>query len=134
MKPILRQLLSLGFPKDDYALFGSGPLLVRGWIDEVGDLDVIARGPAWEHALRIGQLHRLETWGIDVVSIREAITVGTAWAIGDFSVDALIDDAELIDGIPCVELRHVISYKRLADRPKDREHLGVIQTHLSAEP
>lgn len=131
MHPILRHLLDLDFPEGDYALFGSGPLLVRGWIDGVGDLDVIARGPAWEYAQRVGRLDHLEPYDIDIVSIGDHITVGTVWAIGDFSVDALIDEAELIEEIPCVRLEHVVAYKTSADRPKDRAHLAAIADHLS---
>ncbi len=131
MHPLLRQLLDLGLPVGDYALFGSGPLLVRGWIDDVGDLDVVARGAAWARAQHIGSLVRLKRYGIDIIAIGDLITVGTVWAIGDFSVDALIDEAEIIQGIPCVRLEHVISYKRIANRPKDRVHLSVIEDHLS---
>ena len=131
MHPLLRELLDLGFPAGDYALFGSGPLLVRGWIDEVGDLDVITRGAGWDHALRLGQRSRIEALGIDIVTIGEGITVGATWGMGDFSVDTLIEEAELINGIPCVRLEQVIEYKRLVDRPKDRAHLATIHAHMS---
>ena len=111
-------------------MFGSGPLLVRGWINHAGDLDVLARGVAWEHALRVGHVRRLEPEGVDIVDVAENVTVGTEWAIGAFSTDALIDEAEVIDGVPCVRLEHVIAYKRIADRPKDRLHLAVIAERL----
>lgn len=126
---LLRELLEVGLPEGNFALFGSGPLMVRGWIKDAGDLDVIARGTAWDYAKRIGQLSRLDQYGIDLVSIGEHITIGTAWGIGDFSVGTLIDEAEMIDGIPCVQLKHIITYKRLADRPKDRVHLAAIEEH-----
>jgi len=76
---LLQELLNVGLPEGDFALFGSGPLLVRGWIDDVGDLDVIARGTAWDHAQRVGQLSHLDRHGIDIVSIGDHITIGTAW-------------------------------------------------------
>jgi hypothetical protein len=131
---LLQELLKIGLPEGDFALFGSGPLLVRGWIDDVGDLDVIARGTAWDHAQGVGQLSRLDQYGIDLASIGDHITIGTAWGIGDFSVGILIDEAEMIEGIPCVQLKHIIAYKRLADRPKDRVHLAVIEEHLTDGP
>jgi hypothetical protein len=126
----VRRLVAVGLPPGDHAVFGSGPLLVRGWIDHAGDLDVLARGAAWEHALRVGHVRRLEPEGVDVVDVAEDVTVGTEWAIGAFSTDALIDEAEVIDGVPCVRLEHVIAYKRIADRPKDRLHLAVIAERL----
>ncbi len=134
MHVLLQELLNVGLPEGDFALFGSGPLLVRGWIDDVGDLDVIARGTAWDHAQRVGQLSHLDGYGIDIVSIGDHITIGTAWGIGGFSVGALIDEAEMIEGIPCVRLKYIIAYKRLADRPKDRVHLAAIEEHLTEGP
>ena len=129
MHPLLRELLDLGFPEGDYALFGSGPLLVRRWIDEVGDLDVIARGAAWDQARRLGEPTRDDEVDFEIVAIGESITVGPKWGIGEVSVDDLIDEAEIVDGIPCARLEHVIAYKRLADRPKDRDHLAIIKAH-----
>ncbi len=40
-----------------------------------------------------------------------------------FDIDHLIDTAEMIDGLPFVQLEHVIAYKQIAGRPKDLEHL-----------
>jgi hypothetical protein len=134
MHLLLRELLDLQLSSGDYVLFGSGPLLARGWIDQVGDLDVIARGPAWEQARALGESRVLPELEIEVVAIGSSITVGTRWAIGEFSADELIETAETISGIPCARLEHVIAYKRLANRPKDRDHLDVIARCLQSEP
>lgn len=133
LHPLLRELEALGLPVGMHALFGSGPLLARGWIDDVGDLDVIARGAAWDAALELGDLVHLEDYDVDVVRIGRSITVGRRWAIGRFSVDELIDTAELIHGLPCVRLEHVIRYKRIADRPKDRRHLSIIDQRITEQ-
>jgi hypothetical protein len=134
MHPLLRELLDLQLSSGDYVLFGSGPLLARGGIDHVGDLDVIARGPAWEKARALGESRMLPEHEIEVVAIGSSITVGTMWAIGQFSADELIETAETINGIPCARLEHVIAYKRLANRPKDRDHLAVIARRLQSDP
>jgi hypothetical protein len=131
MHPLLHRLLDLGLPSREWALFGSGPLLVRGWIDRVGDLDLLARRAAWDRALEIGEPCTLED-GIEIVSIDGgAITVGRSWRYGDFSIDDLIATAEVIAGIPCVLLEHVAAYKRIAGRPKDLDHLAVIERHTA---
>ena len=130
MHPLLQRLRELELPIGDWAIFGSGPLLVRGWIDQVGDLDLIAREPALTHALEAGERLYLEEHDIAVVGIDDgAITVGTSWAYGDFDIGELIDTAELIDGFPCVRLEHVVAFKQAAGRPKDLEHLRVIEAH-----
>ena len=123
----IQRLAELDLPLGDWALFGSGPLLLRGWIDEVGDLDVVSRGPAWEKAKAHGNLAALPD-GNQIVEAGAGVTVGRTWLYGDFAIDDLIDTAEMIDGVPCVRLEHVISYKRLADRPKDRVHLEIIES------
>jgi len=123
---LLGLLRGLGLPAGDYAVFGSGPLLVRGVIDRAGDLDVVCRGAAWDLVRRLGPI--VAQHGVPVVSLcGGAVTFGTRWAIGDFDIGHLIDTAELIDGLPFVRLEHVVAYKRIADRPKDREHLRLLK-------
>ena len=129
--PLLDELRSLGLPAGDYAVFGSGPLLARGWIADAGDLDVVARGRAWTRAAELGPLVHLAEWHVDVIEIGSAITIGRTWAIGDVDVDDLIDSAEWIDGLPFARLELVADYKRVAGRPKDRDHLAIIERHSS---
>ncbi len=117
-------LRSLDLPAGDYAVFGSGPLIVRGVIEPANDLDVVSRGAAWAAALKLGQLVDLPKHGVTITTFFDgALTVGTEWAFGDFDIDELIDTAEMIDGIPFVRLEHVVAYKQIARRAKDVEHL-----------
>ena len=132
--PLVDRLRGLGLPDGDWALHGSGPLLLRGWIDEVGDLDVVCRSPAWERALEVGEVTILEPDGVEIVAVDGgAITIGRSWRYGDTPIDDYIDTAEDLHGIPCVRLEHVIAYKRIAGRPKDREHLRVIEEQWGRE-
>ena len=126
---LLAALRALEIPEDDHAVFGSGPLLVRGIIDTAGDLDVLCRGAAWDRACELGEMVDLEE-GVQIASIYDgAITFGRSWAYGVFDIDELIDTAEIIDGVPFVLMEHVMAYKRAADRPKDRAHLDRIADH-----
>ncbi|MDJ0925482.1 MAG: hypothetical protein QNJ77_13055 [Acidimicrobiia bacterium] len=127
-------LRSIGLPHGDYAVFGSGPLLIRGIIDDAPDLDVIARGAAWSCAAKQGQLVDLPEHGVSVASFYEgAVTVGNRWAIGDVSIDELIDSAEIINGLPFVSLEHVRAYKVIANRKKDRDHLESLDRWLAEQ-
>lgn len=125
--PLIRRLLEIALPWGDWTLYGSGPLLLRGWIDDVGDLDIVCRGDAWDRACEIGEVVVLEPDGVNIVSIDDgAITIGRSWRYGDTPIDELIETSEEIEGIPCVLLEHIVAYKQIADRPKDRRHLAVI--------
>lgn len=121
---IFDQLRALSLPGHDYAVFGSGPLLVRGIIDAVNDLDVLCRGEVWALVSHLADSRTVEN-GESVVAIG-SISFGTRWGLGTFDEDDLIDSAEIIDGLPFVALEHVVAYKEIARRPKDLAHLEMI--------
>lgn len=127
-------LRSMKLPTGHYAVFGSGPLLVRGIIESVNDLDVICRGPAWSRACELGPLVDLDEEGVQIVSAHGgAITFGKTWGYGSFDLGDLIDTADVILDLPFVRLGHVIEFKRVANRPKDQAHLDLIEKFLEAE-
>ena len=114
----------LGLPQGDYAIFGSGPLIVRGIIPFANDLDIICRGSAWHTVLAAGQPEFLDAYETTIVSMANgAITFGSTWGIGAFDIDKLIDTAEVIDGLPFVRVRYVIEYKTIRSLPKDLAHI-----------
>lgn len=127
MHRYLQDLADLDLPEGEWALFGSGPLLLRGWIDDVGDLDVLSRGAAWEKAIAEGTIEALDD-GNQISRIGEGVTVGRSWPYGPETVDHMIDTAEMIEGFPCVRLDYIVAYMELFDRPKDRERLAVIRS------
>ena len=121
-------LRKLGLPAGHFAVFGSGPLVVRGIIPAANDLDVLCRGTAWDFVQSIGVEEYLEQHDVTIFSIDDSqITFGSQWAIGNFDTDMLIDTAEHLEGLPFVQLQHVIAYKIISDRPKDRAHLKAIR-------
>lgn len=131
---MLAFLKGLDLPIRDYAIFGSGPLVIRGIIEAPGDLDVICRGQAWEQVSATGTLRYLEDYDVTIAEfLRGRITFGTRWGIGEFQIDKLIDTAEMIDGLPFVRLDYVIEYKQIANRAKDIAHLRALQQHGAGE-
>lgn len=117
----------LKLPKGEFAIFGSGPLIVRGLIAGSNDLDVLCRGEAWQVAQRIGRVTVLEDYKVTVATIcNEQISFGTQWGIGDPDVNMLIDEAEMIDGLPFVHMRHVIAYKQIRRSTRDMRHLEIL--------
>ena len=126
-------LRSVDLPAGGYAIFGSGPLIVRGIIAGTNDLDVLARGEAWTRSADLGE--PVTEHGVRLASLFDgAITVGTEWALGEFDVDELIDTAEVIDGLPFVRLECVLAYKEIAGRPKDIEHLQAVIRYVRDRP
>jgi hypothetical protein len=126
-------LRAMDMPSGHYAVFGSGPLIIRGIIEASNDLDVICRGEAWERAQTLGEPLTLED-GATIISTHDgAITFGINWRYGEADIDALIDTADIIDGLPFVGLEHVVAYKSIADRPKDQAHLAALEAALDTQ-
>jgi len=57
-----------------------------------------------------------------------AIEVYGGWLGWD--LDALIDKAEIIDGLPFARLKDVLAFKRSLGRAKDLAHVRLIEEHL----
>ncbi|MEV4483913.1 hypothetical protein [Micromonospora coxensis] len=128
--PYVAALLSLGLPREDYAIAGSGPLFARGWISDPGDIDVVARGRAWALACRHGEpspapyssVHRLQLFD-------GRVEILDGWFPEFWSTDRLIDEADVIDGVRFVQLSVVAATKRMLQRPRDVEHLTIMAAH-----
>ncbi len=131
---LFESLKRLELRAGDFAVFGSGPLAIRGLVDDPGDLDVLCRGAAWWSVRQlardgVGVLKRLPEYDdVEVITLGR-LSFGTRWGIGDFDVDDLIDTSEWIAGLPFVRLEHVVSYKRQRRSPRDLEHLALVD-HL----
>lgn len=130
--PILNKLISLDLPTKDYAVFGSGPMFAHGIKDLGHDIDIIARKDAWEKATTLGLVTDAMHGGHKVVVLFDGeIEIFDGWAPGKWDVDALIDDAEKIDGIKFVSLENVIKWKTIMGREKDAIHIKMIGEYLN---
>jgi len=95
MEALFPELRSLDLPPGEFAIFGSGPLIVRGIVLAANDLDIICRGAVWDRVKSIGTVEYLEEYDITVVTMCDGrLSFGTEWGIGEFDVDNLIDNAE----------------------------------------
>lgn len=132
--PLFEVLRELDFPVGQYAIFGSGPMWVRG-IRESDDLDLVARGEAWERAKANGIVGVKEYSGLQYAHFSDGrIEVYDGWYPGKWDIDDLIETAEVIDGIPFVRLESVVEWKKIMGREKDAKDLALIQEYLSKNP
>ena len=127
---LFRELKRLALPEGGWAVFGSGPMWVRS-IRESHDIDVLARGAAWERAKQHGKKGIKDSSGLEYISFADGgIEIYDAWYPGEWDVDELIDSAEMIDGIPFVQLNQVITWKKIMGREKDMRDLTLIAEYL----
>jgi hypothetical protein len=115
-------------PRRDFAVFASGPLIVRGVIPATNDLDVVCRGAAWDKVGKIGTLQFNDGYDVEIVTICDwEVTFGNRLGRGNFDVDMLIDRAEFINGLPFVELKHVVEYKLERASDRDLRHIELLK-------
>ncbi len=130
--PLVAQLVALGLPPDDYVVFGSGPLLAHGLTADVHDLDIVARGRAWQLAAALKPpVPAPSGTGLMVELAGGELQVFNAWTSPGWDVNELIDEADVIDGIRFVTLPVVLAWKRESRRDKDTEHVELIEKHLA---
>lgn len=127
---IVARLEELDLPRGHWAVHASAVMVLHGLIPSAGDVDVVARGPAWRRALELGTPAPGKQ---DLcVSLPElGVEVWSGWMSED--VDALIDGAELVRGVPCVTLEAVLRFKERAGRPKDEPHARLLRQVLARD-
>jgi len=125
MKNLLRQLEKLGLPRDKFAVGGSGPLGIRG-LRKSADLDLIVTEELW-HSLAEKFLVEDDE---GTLKIRIGEIEICAKPILDYDADALIREAELIDGIRFVTLERTLEWKRRLRREKDLKDAALIEAYF----
>ena len=142
---MLKKLEELNLPKDQFAVFGSGPMVVRG-MREAGDLDLIVTDKLWQELQDRGHKVMKETWhemeqadGKKIDHYREYVVLVPApdievfneWPFVLASADELVAESEMIDGVPFVALERVIEWKTGFNRPKDCKDVEMIREFLN---
>lgn len=129
---LFRLLEKLALPAGDFIVAGSGPLLAHGLKPSIHDLDLVARGKAWElAAARAPIVGSKSGFGQRVVLCHGAVEVFDHWLGGSGDVDAMIDGAELIEGVPFMSLPDTLRWKRRLGRAKDLADIRLIERYLS---
>ena len=130
----LEELRELDLPDGSYAVFGSGPLAVRG-LRENEDLDVLVTHDVWkglarEHAVT-SKDQRPDTIHINHLQILEVAYWDWRPQISDARL--LISKAERIEGVPFVRLEHLLDCKMLMTGDKHARDVGLIQEYLGGQ-
>ena len=129
--PLLQYTKSIGLPAGDYVIFGSAPMLLHGLRDEISDVDIVARGLAWDVACSKGQPVRASLNGASAVQFLDGrIEVFTTWVGREWDINALIDNAEIIGSLPFARLSDVLTYKLDLYRAKDIADIQAISSFL----
>lgn len=126
---ITERVKELGLPTGSYAVFGSGPMAVRG-MREAHNLDIIITSELFR------KLKKEKAWKAEAlrdhheVLSREGVSLFDSWAPDSWDIPAMIKEAEMIDGVPFVKLETVLEWKKIRNSEKDKEDIALIEKHL----
>lgn len=125
---LLSQLDDLDLPKDQYAIFGSGPLAIRG-IREANDIDILVAPSLFEKLEKEYPTRKIN--GNKLVEIGEIEAMITWPNTSSEKVQEMIQNSEQINGYPFVSLKNLIDSKKKMGRPKDLVDIDLIEKYLS---
>lgn len=123
-KELLEELRALNLPPNQFAVFGSGPMAIRG-LREMHDVDVIVTGALWREleTKYTPQKHEHNLLKIQI----SRVEILSGWHPDVGSVKALISNAEWIEGFPFVRLEKVLEWKRKFKRDKDLPDIEILE-------
>ena len=121
----LKELKELKLPKDKFAVFGSGPLAIRG-LRENEDIDIILKKDIYNDLK--SKYPSNEKGGLQIGQIE----VYDRWQFGE-DVNQLIDSADIIEGIRFVKLEHVLEWKKKRMKEKDIKDIKLIEKYLNSQ-
>ena len=129
---LLKDLKKLNLPKNEFAIFGSGPLAIRG-IRDSRDLDIIVKPELWSN---LAEKHKIEEFKVEpkkqFIKIGE-IEIYPDWLPWLKDIDKLINTADFINGLPYVKLKYVIKWKEMFNREKDKKDIELIEKWLKSK-
>lgn len=126
MSSVFDQVRSLNLPAGKFAIFGSGPIVARGLRDTV-DVDVIVTDDVFDELAKDPSWVKVQMRDHHDALKKEGLEIYHTWAPGAWDIDELIKSAEMIDGLPFVQLDAVVEWKTLRDEGKDKGDLELIE-------
>lgn len=130
MEKLLKKLEKLKLPKKQYAIFGGGPLAIRG-LRETNDLDIMVYDELYNE---ISEKHKnngedkikidFEEGEIEIYPARNALLDNP---------EEVIDRAEEINGFKFISLKDSIEWKKKKGREKDLKDVELIEQYLNNE-
>ena len=123
----LDRLDALRLPRDQYAVFGSGPLAVRG-IRPAADLDIVVLPGLW--ADLAARLPLAPKAGAPRILVEE-IEIWPDWHPAAGPPAEIVATADVFDGYRFATLARVLAWKRALARPKDVTDVELITRYLA---
>lgn len=98
-------------------------MVLHGLLDTARDVDLVASAEGWKHALTLGSAQQAD---VDlIIEPASGVEVFSGW-LGD-SVPGLFGRAHSIHGLLVAAPDDILAFKKRLDRPKDQEHIRLLE-------
>jgi hypothetical protein len=126
---IAEKVKALELPDGQYVVIDSGSMEALGLIHAGSDVDLAVSEAVFQDLRAQGwELH--EGHGGKEVLRQGDYDVGIGY--GQWSLEELLADAFVIDGVPFMNLEKVLEWKKAARRQKDMNHIALIEAYVQS--
>ncbi len=132
---LIQKIKALDLPIGKYIVFGSSVMEVHG-IRKAKDIDLIVDKDVYRELKNRGWkrywfFKRVLTCKALKKDGNEAFS-HIKWKTYQVGNDELFKKAEIIDGVPFMEINEYLRYKRCLPRPKDKADVKLIEAYLAS--
>ncbi|MDO8638628.1 MAG: hypothetical protein Q7R43_03565 [Candidatus Daviesbacteria bacterium] len=130
---LLKEFENIDLPLGKFAVFGSGPLTAHE-IRETNDIDIIVLPATYDQLKNEGWKEKIWPSGSKYLA-KGNFEVCKEWICNTYNPDIkkLIENAEIINGVPFVKLEEVKSWKQAFGREKDLKDVELIDQFLAEQ-
>lgn len=121
----LEELKTLNLPEDQYIIWGSGVLAIRG-IREASDVDIIVSKNCWNNLIK---KYPVQGSKLNLLKIGNIEIWKDCMNLTD-KVDQMIIDKDIIEGYPFMKLEYTIEWKTFLNREKDKKDILLLEKIL----
>lgn len=130
-REVVEKVKALGLPMGSYVVFGSGPLAAAG-IRETQDIDLLVNSRLYTHLQERGWQEKIGINGERMLEHGD-FEASSSWKFGPYypHFSDLYTAADIVDGIPFVNMHEVRTWKLNFSRPKDRRDIELIDRYMA---
>lgn len=130
-REVVEKVKALGLPIGSYVVFGSGPLAAAG-IRETQDIDLLVNSRLYAHLQEHGWREKIGINGERMLEYGD-FEASSSWKFGPYypHFSDLYTAADIVDGIPFVNMHEVRTWKLNFSRPKDRRDIELIDRYMA---
>ncbi len=134
---ISEKVKKLNFLLGKYVVVGGGTMEARG-IRKANDIDIVVTEDLYKELVNKGwkvcrcRCEWCSNWNCNILNHHGGIEILPDYSWGDYKADTneLIKSAQIIDGVPFVNLEELLKWKKAANRDKDKKDIKLIEEFL----